>query len=201
VTWGRRPRSALPHTDRIDGDDYNRVLGVDAHVVWRKIWFSEVPGRPARGLGHRAAAARASSGPSPSADRTGRAYGNHFELLGIQKDFQDTSGFVNRRTSSPAARFNRFSWYGRPGALVEQFSVIVGWPHLALPRLRPVESDHRGHPAELWIATLRGGWQGPGNAQPQPLRLDAADFSGYTVGTAPFVLPHDLYQLPGAHSS
>jgi len=25
-------------------------------------------------------------------DRTGRAYGNHFELLGIQKNFQDTSG-------------------------------------------------------------------------------------------------------------
>src|SRR5256714_1613894 len=32
----------IAYTDRIDGDDYNRVLGVDAHVVWRKIWFSEV---------------------------------------------------------------------------------------------------------------------------------------------------------------
>src|SRR2546425_7034401 len=32
----------IVYTDRIDGDDYNRVLGVDAHVVWRKIWFSEV---------------------------------------------------------------------------------------------------------------------------------------------------------------
>src|SRR2546422_9270266 len=32
----------IAYTDRIDRDDYNRVLGVDAHVVWRKIWFSEV---------------------------------------------------------------------------------------------------------------------------------------------------------------
>src|SRR5207248_5591964 len=32
----------LAYTDRIDGDDYNRVLGVDAHVVWRQVWFSEV---------------------------------------------------------------------------------------------------------------------------------------------------------------
>src|SRR5438034_1258136 len=32
----------LAYTDWIDGDDYNRVLGADARVVWRSIWFSEV---------------------------------------------------------------------------------------------------------------------------------------------------------------
>src|SRR5204862_4734284 len=85
----------IAYTDRIDGDGYNRVLGVDAHVVWRKIWFSEVQvaGAWTRGLG----GARAGKLWTVTfGDRTGRAYGNHFELLGVEKSFQDTSGFVNR---------------------------------------------------------------------------------------------------------
>src|SRR2546425_7991211 len=69
----------IVYTDRVDGDDYNRVLGVDAHVVWRKVWFSEVQ-----------VAGAWTRGPSGSragklwtvtfGDRTGRAYGNHFEI-------------------------------------------------------------------------------------------------------------------------
>jgi len=174
------------------------VLGVDAHVVWRKIWFSEVQVAGAW--------TRAPSGSRAGklwtvtfGDRTGRAYGNHFELLGIQKNFQDTSGFVNRTDFVAGRTFNRFSWYGRPGALVEQFSVIVGfapiWRYRDFGRLnRTIEDTLQS----FWIATLRGGWQAQVTLSLNHFGFDAADFSGYTVGTAPFVLPHDLYQLPGA---
>jgi len=31
----------LAYTDRFGGGAYNRVLGVDARVIWKKIWFSE----------------------------------------------------------------------------------------------------------------------------------------------------------------
>src|SRR5216683_2314152 len=111
----------MAYTDRIDGDDYNRVLGVDAHVVWRKIWFSEV--QVAGSWTRTPDGARAGKLWTVTfGDRTGRAYGNHYELLGIQKSFQDTSGFVNRTDFVAGRTFNRFSWYGRPGALVEQFT-------------------------------------------------------------------------------
>src|SRR2546425_9166390 len=85
----------LAYTDWIDGDDYNRVLGADARVVWRSIWFSEV--QVGGSWTRDATGARAGKlWDVTFADRTGRAYGNHFELLGIERTFQDTSGFVNR---------------------------------------------------------------------------------------------------------
>jgi len=188
----------MAYTDRIDGDDYNRVLGVDAHVVWRKVWFSEVQvaGSWTRGQG----ASRAGKLWTVTfGDRTGRAYGNHYELLGIQKSFQDTSGFVNRTDFVAGRTFNRFSWYGRPGALVEQFTAIVGfapiWRYRDFGRLnRTIEDTLQ----TFWIATLRGGWQSQVTLSLNHFGFDGADYSGYTVGTTPFVVPHDLYHLPGA---
>ena len=194
------PTSTLgvAYTDRVDGDDYNRVLGVDAHVVWRKVWFSEVQ-----------VAGAWTRGPSGSragklwtvtfGDRTGRAYGNHFELLGIQKSFQDTSGFVNRTDFVAGRTYNRFSWYGRPGALVEQLTAIVGfapiWRYRDFGRLNRTIEDTLQN---FWIATLRGGWQAQVTLSLNHFGFDAADYAGYTVGTAPFAMPHDLYHLPGA---
>jgi len=188
----------MAYTDRIDGDDYNRVLGVDAHVVWRKIWFSEVQvaGSWTRGQG----AARAGKLWTVTfGDRTGRAYGNHYELLGVQRSFQDTSGFVNRTDFVAGRTFNRFSFYGRPGALVEQFTAIVGfapiWRYRDFGRLnRTIEDTLQ----TFWIATLRGGWQSQVTLSLNHFGFDGADYSGYTVGTTPFVVPHDLYHLPGA---
>ena len=188
----------MAYTDRIDGDDYNRVLGVDAHVVWRKVWFSEVQvaGSWTRGQG----AARAGKLWTVTfGDRTGRAYGNHYELLGIQKSFQDTSGFVNRTDFVAGRTFNRFSFYGRPGALVEQFTAIVGfapiWRYRDFGRLnRTIEDTLQ----TFWIATLRGGWQSQVTLSLNHFGFDGADYSDYTVGSTPFVVPHDLYHLPGA---
>src|SRR5439155_23303002 len=103
----------LAYTDWIDGDDYNRVLGADARVVWRSIWFSEV--QVGGSWTRDATGARAGKPWDVTvADRTGRAYGNHFELLGIERTFQDTSGFVNRVDLVAGRTFNRFTWYGRP---------------------------------------------------------------------------------------
>ena len=188
----------MAYTDRIDGDGYNRVLGVDAHIVWRKIWFSEVQvaGSWTRGQG----AARAGKLWTVTfGDRTGRAYGNHYELLGVQRSFQDTSGFVNRTDFVAGRTFNRFSFYGRPGALVEQFTAIVGfapiWRYRDFGRLnRTIEDTLQ----TFWIATLRGGWQSQVTLSLNHFGFDGADYSGYTVGSTPFVVPHDLYHLPGA---
>src|SRR5438477_4943 len=188
----------LAYTDRVDGDDYNRVLGVDAHVVWRKVWFSEVQ-----------IASSWTRGPDGSragklwtvtfGDRTGRAYGNHFELLGIQKSFQDTSGFVNRTDFVAGRTYNRFSWYGRPGALVEQLTTIVHfapiWRYRDFGRLNGTIEDTLEN---FWVANLRGGWQAQVTLSLDHFGFEARDYTGYTVGAAPFAVPHDLYHLPGA---
>jgi hypothetical protein len=194
------PTSTLgvAYTDHIDGDDYNRVLGVDAHVVWRKIWFSEVQ---VAGSWTRAPdGGRAGKlWTITFGDRTGRAYGNHFELLGIERSFQDTSGFVNRTDFVAGRTYNRFSWYGRPGALVEQFTAIVGfapiWRYADFGRLhRTIEDTLQ----TFWVATLRGGWQAQVTLSLNHFGFDPADYAGYAVGATPFAVPHDLYHLPGA---
>src|SRR6266480_625302 len=198
------PTSTLgvAYTDRIDGDDYNRVLGVDAHVVWRNIWFSEV--QVAGAWTRDPSGARAGKLWTVTfGDRTGRAYGNHFELLGIQKSFQDTSGFVNRTDFVAGRTYNRFSWYGRPGALVEQLTAIVGfapiWRYRDFGRLNRTIEDTLQN---FWIATLRGGWQAQVTLSLNHFGFEPADYSGYqvdrTVDTVAFVVPHDLYHLPGA---
>jgi len=194
------PTSTLgvAYTDRIDGDDYNRVLGVDAHVVWRKVWFSEV--QIASAWTRVAGGGRAGKLWTVTfGDRTGRAYGNHFELLGIEKSFQDTSGFVNRTDFVAGRTYNRFSWYGRPGALVEQFTAILGfapiWRYADFGRLRRTIEDTL---QTFLIANLRGGWQAQVTLSLDHVGFEAADYAGYTAGTAPFVVPHDLYHLPGA---
>ena len=194
------PTSTLgvAYTDRIDGDDYNRVLGVDAHVVWRKVWFSEV--QIASAWTRVAGGGRAGKLWTVTfGDRTGRAYGNHFELLGIEKSFQDTSGFVNRTDFVAGRTYNRFSWYGRPGALVEQFTAILGfapiWRYADFGRLRRTIEDTL---QIFLIANLRGGWQAQVTLSLDHVGFEAADYAGYTAGTAPFVVPHDLYHLPGA---
>ena len=187
----------ITYTDRIDGDAYNRVLSADARVVWRSIWFSEVQlgGAWTRdGTGARAG----KLWDVTFADRTGRAYGNHFELLGIERTFQDTSGFVNRVDLVAGRTFNRFTWYGRPGALLEQVSAIVGfapiWRYADFGRLRGTVEDTLQN---SWVATLRGGWALNLTLSLNHFSFDPAAYVGETVNGAPFVVPNGLYHLPG----
>jgi len=188
----------LAYTDRIDGNEYNRVFGVDARVVWRNIWFSSV--QIAGAWTRDTAGGRAGKlWDITFADRTGRAYGNHFELLGLERNFQDTSGFVNRTDIVAARTYNRFSWYGRPGALLEQLTAIVEyvpiWTYEDFGRLGPTVEDTLQN---NWIANLRGGWQGVLSLSLNHFGFDPADYAGYSVGATPFVVPHPLYHLPAA---
>ena len=190
----------LVYTDRSDGDAYNRVLGADAHVVWRGIWFSEV--QIAGSWTRDTAGGRAGKLWSVTfGDRTGRAYGNHYELLGVERSFQDTSGFVNRVDYVAGRTYNRFSWYGRPGALVEQLTTAVGfapiWRYDDFGKAT-IEDTLQN----FWIANLRGGWQAVLTLYLNHFGFDAAAYSGYqvdrTADTIPFALPHGLYHLPRA---
>ena len=192
----------MVYTDHLDGDAYNRVLGGDARVVWRNIWFSEV--QVAESWTRDGAGGRAGKLWTVTfADRTGRAYGNHFELLGVERAFQDTSGFVNRVDYVAGRTFNRFSWYGRPGALVEQLTAIVAfapiWRYGDFGHLRGTIEDTLQN---FWIANLRGGWQVNLTLNLNHFDFDPAAYSAYridrTTDTIPFTVPHGLYHLPGA---
>jgi hypothetical protein len=196
---GASSTAGLAYTDRVDAGDYNRVLGADARVIWKKIWFSDaqVTGSWTRdGRGVRAGYLWAVT----FADRTGRSYGNHYELFGVTRDFEARSGFVNRVDYVHARLFNRLSLYGKPGALLEQlttFSQLTPlWRYDEFFRLRGAFEGGLVVTPQL---TLRGGWNVTAQVQNALQRFDRAAYATYavdrTVDTIPFAVSHGLYGL------
>ena len=189
----------LVYTDRMEGSDYNRVLGTDARLVWGKVWFSQfqmVGSRTHDGSGNRSGVLW----DAVLADRTGRAYGNHFEFTGISQDFDAASGFVNRTGVVTGRLMNRFSWYGAPGALMEQLttfnSVNPVWRYDDFARMRgAIEAEY----SSRWTATLRGGWSVQAEIANRHQVFDESDYTDYRVisaaDTVAFVVPHGLYNL------
>jgi hypothetical protein len=201
---GASSTMGLAYTDRIEGSSYNRVLGADARVVWKKIWFSEA--QIAGAWTQDANGVRAGElWDITLYDRTGRNYGNHGEVVGISPDFQASSGFVNRTGVVHARIFNRFSFYGKPTALLQQATTFF----LVQPTWRYDEffdfgSTLEGSFGETWILNLRGGWGVNMHWENAHQRFDAPDYANHTVEVAPgitqpFVVPHGRYNLWGGN--
>ena len=194
----------LVYTDRIVESSWNRVLGADARVIWKKIWFSDAqfvnswtqPGGTAVRSGQ--------LWDVTLYDRTGYSYGNHAELVGISPDFEAQSGFVNRRNIVQGRLANRFTWYGKPGARLENATTFI----LLQPTWRyhdffKLGSTLEGNINEQWLFTLRGGWGVNANYQNAHQRFDPLAYAPYQVDSAgtriPFVVPHGRYNLWGGN--
>ncbi|HXF95215.1 MAG TPA: DUF5916 domain-containing protein [Gemmatimonadales bacterium] len=187
----------LAYTDRVEGAAYNRVLGADVRVVWKAIWFSTA--QAVGSWSRDAAGARAGTlWQVVLFDRTGRAYGNHAEVLGVSPDFEAASGFVPRRDYVTANFFNRLSWYGPPGAFLEQVTTFFGptvvWRYDDFLRLK---STLEGGFEDTWVLTVRGGWGASVNLANRHQRFDPPEYSGYAVDSSGtrFAVPHGLYNL------
>jgi len=146
----------LVYTDRIFGSEWNRVVGADARVIWKKIWFStaQIVGSWTKDIGERSGALW----DVTLYDLTGYSYGNHAELVGISPHFAALSGFVNRVNIVQGRLANRFTWYGKPGALLENTTTFI----LISPTWRyrdffNLGSTLEGSINEQWFFTLRGG--------------------------------------------
>jgi len=189
----------LTFTERRVGGtaDYNRVLAADARVVFGRLYFVEAQ------LG--GSWTREGTGPARSApiwgltfDRTGRAWGFNYRLSGLGEDFEARAGFVPRTGIVNGHAFNRFTWYGAPGALLETWSVFVTagrlWRYGAIGD-GAIEGDE-GASLEM---RLRGGWSAEVGVGRGFVELDAADYAGYETQTAAGPQPYTpLDRVSGA---
>ncbi len=198
---GANSTVGVAYTDRIEGSAWNRVLGADARLIWGKIWFSSAQfvgawTKDAAGSGVR-------SGELWDVtfyDRTGYSYGNHGALQGASPDFAALSGFVNRVNVVQGRFFNRFTWYGKPGVLLENATTFIGveptWRYDDFFKFR---STLEGSISQQWILTLRGGYVATAFWSNRHQRFDPPDYAGYqrdSAGTpVPFAIPHGLYNL------
>jgi hypothetical protein len=133
-------------------------------------------------------------------DRTGKAFGTHLEVTGVSPAFNAASGFVNRADYVNIVFYNRLTFDGRPGALVEQVNLNGGtqplWRYGEFGTSRGAIEGGENFSAS---AQLRGGWSLSGQVRDNLQRFDAADYAGYRVNrgvdTVGFALPHGLYNL------
>ncbi|HEX7091853.1 MAG TPA: DUF5916 domain-containing protein [Longimicrobiales bacterium] len=181
--FGASSLVGLTFTDRsLSGArDYNRVLAADTRIVFGRLYFVEAQ------LG--GSWTREGAGPARSApiweltfDRTGRAWGFNYQVTGLGEDFEARAGFVPRTGIVNAHAFNRFSWYGAPGARVETGSVLVRmerlWRYGAIG-----DGAIEGDAALSLSLRLRGGWSAEVSAGRGFVELDAADYAGYETET------------------
>ena len=193
----------LAYTDRIEGVASNRVLGVDARMIWLKRWFTSV--QVAGSWTHDTVGSGLRTGTLWDAtlyDFTGRSYGNHGEFVGFSRDFAAQSGFVNRVNVVQGRIFNRFTRYGQPGALLENATTYIliqpTWRYQDFLNLR---STLEGNITQQLQLNIRGGWFVSALWSNSHQRFDPPDYTGYQVDAAgtpvPFAAPHGLYNLWG----
>ena len=188
--FGSNSVAGVTYTDRSRFDDggYNRVLSGDVRYVFGKLYFLETQFAQSW---TRDALGNDVAGPlwKVEVDRTGRSFGFNYSINGVDDEFHTDAGFVNRTGIINAHAFNRFSWYGAPGALVEQIRVIANpqrlWNYDEFGRRRAIEGSE-GISTEV---TLRGGWSAEIEADRNFFHPDPAEYADLTVGGLPFVPP------------
>jgi hypothetical protein len=180
--YGGNSTAGLVLTDRDGQGRRNTVLAADTRWVFGKLYFVRA----------QAGGSRTEEGGVRTAplwhlefDRTGRAWGFNYRATGIGEDFQSDAGFVPRNDIVDAHAFNRASFYGAPGDLVEQLTFFGGvaglWRYRELGSRSPTESA-------LQVTnntSLRGGWRLRAHAERDWLRYRDDAFAGYAVEGLP----------------
>jgi hypothetical protein len=154
---GTTSRMGVAYTDKIDGNNWNRVLGVDGRVV-RGIVSTQWQ------LAGSATRRGTETFRAPlwnlSTTTNGRQYYSRYQFNAIGTDFDAQSGFISRAGVANLSMTHRYSRFGAPGARVEvlapELFLSGTWRYDDLVTRRAAQ-DVKFH---LRLNTrLRGGWQ------------------------------------------
>jgi hypothetical protein len=181
-------------TAREDGTDFSRVAAADFRFYHSKLYFAQF--QAAQSWTDSLRNRLNGSLLQGDWDRTGRAWGFHYTLRSLDPDFKAASGFVNRTGIIEARAFNRLSFYGAQGALVQTYGSFFGldriWNNAGAGH-GLAESTESITPT----ATIRGGWQVSGALTHSYFAFDPSLYANLTVqrsigavvDTSAFVVP------------
>jgi hypothetical protein len=184
-------------TTREDGASYSRVAAGDFRFYHSKLYFAQfqAAGSWTDSLRNR----QKGSLLQADWDRTGRAWGFHYTLKSLDPGFKAAAGFVNRTGIIETSAFNRLSFYGAQGALVQTYGSFFGldriWNHTGAGH-GLAESSESITPS----ATIRGGWQVGGAVTHSYFAFDPSLYAGLTVqrsvGTSIVVIDTAAFVVP-----
>jgi hypothetical protein len=177
---GSNSTAGITLTTRDRDASFNRVAAGDVRIVFGRLYYvaGQLGGSWTRDLS--GGTIQGSPLWEAEFDRTGRSFGFNYKVTGIGEQFDAQAGFVPRHDIVNAHAFNRVSFYGARGALVEQITMFGGptriWRYGRFPRnsIEGVESIE----ADL---SLRGGWRTSAHAEHTFVDFAPADYAGDSV--------------------
>jgi hypothetical protein len=177
---GSSSRAGVVYTDRIEGGDYNRVVGTDARLVFGGIYALQlqVAGSRTRSAGE------TRTGPLWQArfNRNGRTIGIRASILASDEDFRARSGFFPRPGLVHVNFDPGVTVYGKEGALVESFTFDVNlngrWRYQQFIHGEEILDEQLHFNVN---ATLRGGWQLTGSLLVESFGYPYEIYTGYRV--------------------
>lgn len=176
---GGRSRLGLTYTDRIDGDNWNRVGALDGRIG---IGGSNLTFQA--GLSKTKEFGTELSGPIWLArlSHSGKRFALRYTFSGIDPDFRTRSGFISRGGDVNLSFTNILNVQGKPGGLVETFN-----PDITLNGTWTYDRfmDGKGvRDPKLHInlnAGLRGGWQVGASLLLEYFNYDPRIYTGYAL--------------------
>lgn len=121
--FGGQSTAGVLVSDREEGPAFNRLAGGDVRIVFGRLYYAQFQAvASTTRLGD-----STHTGPMWEAvlDRTGRAFGFHYNVIGIHQNFQAWNGFLPRTGYVQPNVANRFTIYGHPGSLLERYNVFI----------------------------------------------------------------------------
>jgi len=155
---GKGSRIGLAYTDKIDGDDWNRVVGLDTRISLGEITNLDLQGA----MSFNRRADQRTDAPLFQAvfNRNGKKSGTRALITGIDDDFVAAAGFISRPGIVHSSIDQRLSFFGRKGSALEVWNtdlVLDGtWKYDAFFGEGGIQ-DKKFHVNNN--ATWRGGWK------------------------------------------
>ena len=177
---GKRSRIGLAYTDKIDGDDWNRVIGLDARIALGETSSLDLQG---------ALSSDRSDGVRQTAplfqlvfNRNGKKLGTRFTLTGIDEEFRAGAGFISRPGIARAALTQRVSFFGKKGSFLEAWNTDLAldgtWKYDAFFGEGGVQ-DKKVHLNNN--LTLRGGWKAGASVLIESFGYDPDLYANYAL--------------------
>jgi hypothetical protein len=177
--------AGLVYSERIGRGNENRMVGSDVKFLFGRMYFAQA--QFAASQSRTAGVSKTGALWEGVVDRTGRAWGFHYNLLGIRPDFRADNGFVARTGFTQLNAANRVTLFGKQGALVERYMVFVQTS--GLWRYRDFFEGKSLLESKASLSntfTLRRGWSVSVSPGYSTYAFDPAAFSGLATenGTA-----------------
>ena len=200
--FGGNSTVAMTLTDRRAGDTTNTVAAADLRYVFGRMYFFEtqVGGSHTKDPGiFGTTKARVAPVWKAELDRTGRLWGFNYNLNALGDEFVSRSGFVPRTGIISLRAFNRFSYYGKPGARIESVTAFFGPSRIWLYDRFALPDAYEGQESISAMFRLRGGWNLSLNGARNFFTFDPRQYQSLAIvgpdRLQPYVPPDD--QLSG----